>query len=89
MDYWQVEITESDIALTASAISPGLLKFKTMPLGLSDAPATFQRMLTKVLTGLTPHLWLVYLDELIIYGRDLATHLSNLETVFQCVYDAV
>jgi len=86
--YWQVELKDSDKAKTAFAIPSGLYEFQTMPFGLSNAPATFQRMMPKVLAGLVPHQCLVYLDDIIIHGQDLDTHLSNLETVFQRVRDA-
>lgn len=80
--YWQVTLKESDKAKTVFAIPSGLYELQTMHLGLSNAPATFQRMVTKLLAGLMPQKCLVYLDDIVIYGHDLANHLSNLELFF-------
>ncbi|CAI2738953.1 unnamed protein product [Dicrocoelium dendriticum] len=57
--YWQVEVEESDRAKTAFVVPSGLYEFQTMPFGLSNAPATFQRLMQKVLHDLVPHKCLV------------------------------
>ncbi|CAH8498619.1 unnamed protein product [Dicrocoelium dendriticum] len=83
--YWQVEVEESDRAKTAFVIPSGLYEFQTMPFGLSNAPATFQRLMQKVLHDLIPHKCLVYLDDVIVHGRTKDEHLSNLAEVLTCL----
>ena len=41
-----------------------------MPFGLCNAPATFQRLMDWVLAGMQWETCLVYLDDIIVLGRD-------------------
>ena len=53
-----------------------------MPFGLCNAPATFQRLMDMVLTGLQWDSCLVYLDDILIVGKTFSKHLHNLRDVF-------
>ena len=44
--YHQVKVNPSDMDKTAFICSRGMYRFKTMPLGLCNAGATFQRLMT-------------------------------------------
>ena len=50
--YWQVPVSANAQHKTAFASPFGLFEFKRMPFGLQGAPATFQRMMDKLLDGL-------------------------------------
>jgi len=52
-----------------------------MPFGLKDAPATFQRLMSTVLSGMQGLKCLVYLDDIIVYGETLQIH-NKLREVF-------
>ena len=45
-----------------------------MPFGLRNAPATFQRLMDNVLSGLQGTELFVYLDDIVIYARSLEKH---------------
>ncbi len=52
-----------------------------MPFGLTGAPATFSRLMDKVLDGLIGERCLVNLDNVIIYGKTFEETLANLKLV--------
>ena len=56
-----------------------------MPFDLTNAPAVFQRLMQRVLTGLNPedgnNFVVAYLDDILIFSPTLQEHLSHLETV--------
>ncbi|KRY45014.1 Retrovirus-related Pol polyprotein from transposon 17.6, partial [Trichinella britovi] len=86
--YWQVEVAEPDREKTAFSTPMGLFQFRVMPFGLCNAPATFQRLMENALRGLTFKGCLVYLDDIIVYGRTEEEHLERLAKVLhrlQCV----
>ena len=70
--YWQVEMNSDDQEKTAFCTLDGLFEFKVMPFGLCNAPATFQRLMDIVLTGLQWSSCLVYLDDVIVLVRNFA-----------------
>ena len=53
-----------------------------MPFGLKNAPATFQRLMNSVLTGLQGLRCLIYLDDIVIFARDLQDHTVKLREIF-------
>ena len=79
--YWQVEVHPSDREKTAFSTGRGLWQFKVMPFGLCNAPATFERLMEKVLAGLPLTVCLIYLDDILIPGRTFEGHIHNLRTV--------
>ena len=86
--YWQVELDERDREKTAFSTQKGLYEFKVLPFGLTNAPATFQRLMDMVLAGLQWSHCLVYLDDVIILGHTFQEHLSSISQVLQWLHSA-
>ena len=61
--YWQVELNENSQDRTVFCTPNGLFEFKVLPFGLCNAPATFQRLMDLVLSGLQWSACPVYLDD--------------------------
>ena len=51
-------------------------------MGLSNSPATFQRLMDLVLRGLTWQSVLVYIDDIFVYGKSFTELRDRLEEVF-------
>lgn len=80
--YWQVELEAQDKEKTAFSTGSGLYQFKVMPMGLTNAPPTFQRLMELVLHGLHWKECLIYLDDVLVFSRSFADHLQSLTEVF-------
>ena len=52
-----------------------------MPMGLFNTPGFFQRVINLIMTGLSRVSVLVYLNGLIIFGKDYDEHYKRLEQV--------
>nr|VZI45708.1 unnamed protein product [Spirometra erinaceieuropaei] len=86
--YWQVEEEPKDRPKTAFILPQGLFEFETMPFGLCNAAATFQRLMQSVLAHLYPHSCLIYLDDVTVFGRTAQQHNANLAAVLSALRDA-
>ena len=86
--YWQVEMDEADKPKTAFATRNGLFQFTVMPFGLCNSPATFERLMETVLAGLNFNVCLVYIDDIIVFGKTFEETLDNLENVFSKLQNA-
>ena len=60
----------------------GHYEYTVMPFGLCNAPATFQRLMALVFSGLIGIDCLIYLDNIIIFGPTFDVHIIRLEKVF-------
>ena len=76
--YWQVELEAGAKEKTAMSVRKGLWQFKVMPFGLCNAPATFERLMEAVLSGLPWETCLVYLDDIIVHAASFEDHIENL-----------
>lgn len=81
--YWQVPLRESDKPKTAFTVGPlGFYECERMAFGLTNAPATFQRLMERCMGELNLKDCLIYLDDVIIFSDTIQTHFQRLEAVF-------
>ena len=77
--YWKVELEPEDKAKIAFVTKRGLFQFNVMPFGLCNAPATFERLMETVLSGLQWDICLIYLDDIIVVAKTYEEMLKNLQ----------
>ena len=85
--YWQVPMDEISIPVSAFVTPHGQFQWKYMPFGLRNAPATFQRLVKRVLSGLETFTG-AYLDDIIIFSDNWDDHMKHLKLVFDRVRQA-
>ena len=87
--YFQVPLTPESKEITAFVVpGRGLFHFKRMPYGLTNAPATFQRLLDRLVgTELYPQVF-VYLDDIIVVTQTFDDHLIWLRRVLNKIRGA-
>jgi len=79
--YWQVQVAQEDKPKTAFVTKQGLYQFNVMPFGLCNAPATFERLMEMVLKGFLWKRCMVYIDDVVVYGRTFRETLDNFKLV--------
>lgn len=66
---------------TAFCTSQGLWQFRVLSFGLCNAPATFERLIDKVLAGIPRQVCLVYLDDILAHGSSFQAALGALRLI--------
>ena len=80
--FYQLSIDESSRPLTAFPTANGQYQWRVMPMGLTNAPAIFQKVMTSILSGhIGKGYCLVYIDDIIIYSKSLEQHAIHLDAV--------
>ncbi len=80
--YWQIPLLPLSKEKTAFTTPFGLHQFVTLPFGLFGAPATFQRLMDKVLRPHSAYA-AAYLDDIIIHSNDWQRHMEHLRAVLR------
>ena len=81
--YNQVPIKTTDIPKTAFVTRKALFELVTMPFGLTNAPATFQRLMELICSGLQWTSCLIYLDDILVFGKSFQEHTERLQDVLE------
>ena len=82
--YWQVKMDEESKPLTTFTVGPlGFYKCDRMSFVLTNTPATFQWLMETCLRDINLNWCIIYLDDIVIFSKDLASHHERLEALFQ------
>ena len=86
--YWSMPLNESDKEKTAFTVPRGKYEFNVTPYGLTNAGASYQRMIDMCLSGLTFDRILAYMDDVVIFSRTWKEHKEELNSVFESLVEA-
>ncbi len=84
--YWQVPLTDRASEISAFATPDAFMQYRVMAFGLRNAGATFQRLMSIVLSNV-PNCE-AYLDDVVCYSDTWEGHLETLNDVFKCLRNA-
>lgn len=86
--YWQCKIDEKSKEKTAFTpwAGAGLFEFNVLPFGLCNAPATFQRLLDRLLS--TTSNCIAYIDDILIFSNSLDEHLKQIRSILSIFVDS-
>ena len=77
--YWQCRIADKDIPKIAFLTRYGLYEWVLMPMGLTNAPATFMRTMNNLFLDMLDSGVAVFLDDFLMYLGTVSKHFTLLE----------
>ena len=81
--YHQIRVHPSDVYKTAFRTQYGHFEFLVLPFGLTNAPATFMHLVHSILREQLGDFIVIFLDDILVYSRDLSSHMAHVRKAFQ------
>lgn len=88
MGFYQIQLKNEDREKTAFSVNNGKYEFSRLPMGLKNAPSIFQRVMDDVLREYIGKICHVYIDDIIVFGKNQEQHANNLRIVMKALSDA-
>ncbi|CAF4553333.1 unnamed protein product, partial [Rotaria sp. Silwood2] len=79
--YFQVPLSKEDRPKTAFSTRDNHYQFTVLPQGITNGPATFQRVINHILGPARWKYALAYIDDVIIYSKTFEEHLLHLNEI--------
>lgn len=81
--YFQTELEEASRKITSFTTDTGQYQMKRLPMGLKISASSFSRVMSIAMSGLTYEKSLIYMDDVIVFGRSMDLHNKNLIDIFE------
>ena len=81
--YHQIRVRQEDVHKTTFQTHKGHYEFLIMSFGLTNTPAMFQSLMNWIFCEYLHKFILVFFDDILIYSRDLPSHMIHLETILR------
>ncbi|MBW0472101.1 hypothetical protein O181_011816 [Austropuccinia psidii MF-1] len=81
VEYDLRRIKEGDEHWTAFRTKYGSYEYLVMPLGLTNAPASFQNLVNDIFQDLLDFYFVIYLDEIMVFSKSEEEHVTHVSTV--------
>lgn len=86
--YNLIRIRKGDEHLTAFRTRYRLYEYLVIPFGLTNAPATCQQFVNDTLRQYLDRFCVVYLDDILIYSKNLKEHRQHVRTILETLLSA-
>ena len=86
--YHQVRMEEDSKHKTVFTCHLGLYQYRGMPFRLTNAPATFHRLMSQLFSGQQWNYVFVYLDDILIASKSISEHMEHVQKVLQQLKEA-
>jgi hypothetical protein len=86
--YYLLRMAEGEEWKTAFRTRYGLFESLVMPMGLTNAPATFQKFINDILRPFLDQFCTAYLDDILIYSDTLEEHKIHVRRVLEAIKGA-
>ena len=85
--FHQIRVRPEHIEKTAFNTKYGQFEYLVMPMGLCNAPATFQSLMNRIFYDCVDVFMVVYMDDLLVFSKDKKSHLEHLKIVLSRLKD--
>ena len=83
--FWQMRVDPDDEEKTAFVTPFGSFQFRVLPMGLSNAPSSFQRLMQHVFKDFLDIFVCVYLDDIVIFSNTVEEHRDHVRLVLEAL----